>query len=366
MRGHRRAKRTWLAAAVLAAICIAGVSAGTAGAARRCRANGLVLARQSGIVLFSARHGSRAGLYLCAPSRRRPELVASGGGRLYPGVSTLQVAGSFAAFVLTTTPSENENLVVFDFAHGRRELTHYLGCFGSRACAFAAADELTQYALAADGWVAEVWRLASPYGQPRSPFVDGDRTMVATNDGVSFYSIDFGSRFSPLATTGTTLTWTSDLGGPSSVELGPGVAPASQPQSLLPCELLTATDVAAVLGPTTSSVQAGRCSYTSRTNPDLTLTLGALALSPAQPSAEESALQSTGWDAKMSDLGALHGYQKLTSTGGVTHQQLHAILGAVELSLDLTSPGANAGEQLAWLSHVALDRLFAIPVQRAL
>src|SRR5207248_10084965 len=66
---------------------------------------------------------------------------------------------------LTTTLSENENLVVFDFAHGRRELTHYLGCFGSQTCAFAAANELTQYALADNGWVAEVWELASAYGQ---------------------------------------------------------------------------------------------------------------------------------------------------------------------------------------------------------
>lgn len=365
MRGHRRAIRAWLAAAALAAIWTGTVSTETAGAARSCHASGLVLARHSGIVLFSARHGSRTGLYLCAPSRRRPELVASGGGRLYPGVSSLQVAGNFAAFVLTTTLSENENLVVFDFAHGRRELTHYLGCFGSRACAFAAADELTQYELAADGWVAEVWRLASPYGQPPSPFVDDDRTMVATHDGANFYPIDFGSRFSPLAASGNTLTWTSDLGGPTSVELGPGVVPASAPQTLPPCQLLTASDVAPVLGPTTTSVQAGRCTYTSTTNPDVTLTVGAAGLSPAQPNAEESALQSTGWDAKMSDLGPLHGYQKSTSAGGATHQQLHAFLGAVELSLDLTAPGPNAGEQLAWLSEVAFDRLFSIPVQRA-
>jgi hypothetical protein len=195
--------------------------------------------------------------------------------------------------------------------------------------------------------------------------VDDDRTMVATNDGVNFYSIDFGSRFSPLATSGNTLTWTSELGGLSSVELGPGVAPASAPQSLLPCQLLTARDVAPVLGATTSSVQSGRCTYTSTTNPDMTLTVGAVGLSGAQPSAEQSALQSTGWDAKMSDVGALHGYQKSTTTEGITHQQLHAFLGAVELSLDLAAPGRKAGEQLAWLSEVAFDRLFSIPVHRA-
>ncbi len=67
----------------------------------------------------------------------------------------------------------------------------------------------------------------------------------------------------------------------------------------------------------------------------------------------------------MSDVGGFQGYQKATITGGVIHQQLYAFQGGVELSLDLRAPGPNGGEQLAWLSDVALDRLFAIPVQRA-
>jgi hypothetical protein len=254
--------------------------------------------------------------------------------------------------------------VVFDFSRGRRELTHYLGCFGSRACAFAAANELTDFALGDDGWVAEVWRLGSAYGQPLSPSVNDDLTMVATDDGVNFYSVDFGSSLSPLATAGDTLTWTSDLGGASSIELGPGVAPSSQPQPLLPCQVLTASDVAPVMGPSTSSAEPGRCIYTSRSNPAVTLRMTVILQSSPPPSAAESALQSTGWDAKMSDAGGFHGYQKATTIAGVRHQQLSAFLGGVELSLDLTVPGTQAGEQLAWLSDVAFDRLFAIPVRR--
>jgi hypothetical protein len=303
-------------------------------------------------------------VYLCAQSRGRAELVASGGGNLYPGVSRLQVAGNFAAFVLTTSLSENESLVVFDFVHGRRELTHYLGCFGSRTCAFSQADGLTQYALAANGWVAEVWKLASAFGQTPSPYVTGDRTMVATSDAVHFYSIDFGSAFSTLATAGNTLTWTSDLGGASSVELGPAVIPQAAPQILLPCQVLTASDVAPVLGASTSTTPPGACAYTSKSNPAVTLRVSAIGLVPAQPTAAESLLRSTGWDAKMSDAGGFHGYQNSATIAGITHQHLFAFQGAVELSLDLTAPGPDAGEQLAWLSDVALDRLFAIPVQR--
>lgn len=364
MRDQHRTTRTWLIVAAVAAIFTVGLSPGPAGAKGRCHAGGFVLARQNGVILWSVRRGPRTRLYLCARSRGRAQLVASGGGNLYPGISRLQVAGNFAAFVLTTSFSENENLVVFDFLHGHRELTHYLGCFGSRACAFAQADQLTQYALAGNGWVAEVWRLASAFGQAPSPYVTGDRAMVATNDGVNFFSIDFGSRFSPLAASGNTLTWTSDLGGASSVELGPGVVPQGAPQSLLPCQVLTAGDVAPVLGESTTLAAPGRCTYTSTSNPARTLTVSAIGLAPAEPTADESLLRSSGWDAKMSDAGGFRGYQNRTTVDGVIHQQLIAFQGAVELSLDLRAPGRNAGEQLAWLTHVAFDRLFAIPVQR--
>ena len=260
--GKHRILRAWVLVVGVAA-CAVAVPAGSASAKARCHPRGLVLARRAGVVLWSVRHRSRTSVYLCARSKRRAELVASGGAHFYPGVSRLKVAGDLAAFVLTTTLSENENLVVFDYAHGRRELTHYLGCFGSRACAFATANELTDYALAADGWVAEVWRLGSAYGQPVSPYVNNDETMVATDDGVDFYSIDFGSTFSPLVASANTVTWTSDLGGISSLALGQGLPPAVSPLPLLPCQVFTPSDVSAVLGSSTISTQSGRCAYTS-------------------------------------------------------------------------------------------------------
>ncbi len=266
MRDRHRILRRWVLVAAAAA-CAAAIPASSASAKPRCHPGGLVLARHGGVVLWSVRGHGRTRLYLCAPSRRRAALVALGGGNLYPGVSRLKVAGNFAAFVLTTGFSENESLVVFDFVHGRRELTHYLGCFGSLTCAFTAANELTDYALGADGWVAEIWRLSSPYGQPSSPYVDGDQTMVATDDGVNFYSIDFGLTFSPLATNGDTLTWASDLGGPSSTELGPALVQSRPPLPVLPCQLLTPSDVAAVLGSSKISTQSGSCTYTSGSNP---------------------------------------------------------------------------------------------------
>lgn len=361
--------RTLIFVAAVTAGCAAAVFTGTAEAAPqaqraiRCHPSGLVLARQSGVVLWSVRLQSRTRLYLCTTSRRRAELVASGGYNFYPGVSRLKVTGDLAAFVLTTSLSENENLIVFDFAYGRRELTQYLGCFGTRACAFAAANELTDYAVAPDGWVAEVWRLGSAYEQSVSPYVNDDETMVATDDGADFYSIDFGSTFSPLSTNGDTVTWTSDLGGLSSVALGEDLVPAASPQPLLPCQVLTANDVAPMLGPSTSTTQPGQCTYASSTDPGMSLSV---VIDPPQPpaSAAESMLQSAGWDGKMSDAGGFRGYQEATTIAGVTHQQLHAFLGGVELSLDLSDPGSNAGEQLAWLSDVAFDQLFAIPVQR--
>jgi hypothetical protein len=128
--------------------------------------------------------------------------------------------------------------------------------------------------------------------------------------------------------------------------------------------VLTASDVAPVLGASTSTTPPGACAYTSKSNPAVTLRVSAIGLVPAQPTAAESLLRSTGWDAKMSDAGGFHGYQNSATIAGITHQHLFAFQGAVELSLDLTAPGPDAGEQLAWLSDVALDRLFAIPVQR--
>ncbi len=188
-----------------------------------------------GVVLWSVRRRLERGYTCVRAARRRAELVASGGGNLYPGRQQAEVAGNFAAFVLTTSLSENENLVVFDFMRGRRELTHYLGCFGSRACAFAAADELTQYALAGNGWVAEVWKLAAAYGQfavsvcDRRPDDGGHRRRRQLL--LDRFRLEHSRRW---LRPDNTLTWTSDLGGASSVELGSAVVPSCRAATAAP------------------------------------------------------------------------------------------------------------------------------------
>ena len=92
----------------------------------------------------------------------------------------------------------------------------------------------------------------------------------------------------------------------------------------------------------------------------MTLTVGVqTGLTPAQQTAYEDALSSAGWNSVSA------GYEKSTTRSGVTHDQLYAFTNGVQLSLDLTAPGANSSEQLGWLTGVAFDRLFGIQVQRA-
>jgi hypothetical protein len=354
--------------AAVAAACASGISATAAGAASRCHPGGRVMAQRNGVVIWSVLRNGRSTVYLCAQSRGGAHVVSSGGRFLNPHVSRLKVAGQFAAFQLITTINENVDLVVFNFVRGRRVLTQHLGCEATHACVFAQADTLTQYALASNGWVAEVWALGPPFMVTPSPFVNGDRKMVATNDAVHFYSIDFGSTFSPLTMAAGIVHWTGDLSGASSVRLGPGLIPSPSAQPLTPCELLTTSEVARVLGPNSTLAPPGTCGFSNNSNPAMSLfpIFYSHGLSAADESAAESALQSAGCDSKMSDIGGIRGYLKTTTTGGVTYLSVRAFLGDAELSMDLSSPGANAGEQLAWLSHVALNRLFAVSVQRGL
>jgi hypothetical protein len=98
----------------------------------------------------------------------------------------------------------------------------------------------------------------------------------------------------------------------------------------------------------------------------MTLVLGVqTGLTPTQVSAYETALSSDGWDDSVSSEQGFRGYQKSTVTGGVTHQQLYAFENGVQLSLDLAIPSTAASEQLAWLTDVALERLFGVQVARA-
>jgi hypothetical protein len=348
-----------MALAVAAAV---GLVAPAGAAARTCHPTGHVLARRGGAVLWSIERRRRTRVYLCVPSAGGAELVTSGGRSLDPIASKPRVAGHFAAFVLTTGLEEDANLVVFNTARAHRELTVSLGC-STHACVLGSTRDLARWAFAPNVWIAELWGLNAPFES--TSFVDGDQSLVATNDGTHSYSIDFGKPISALALSGHTLSWTADLSGEASVVLGPGVVPAAAPQPLTPCQLLTQADVTQVLGPHTSAESSGQCVYTSSASPATTLTLHiATGLSPAQISADESAVQSAGWDDVMSSGGGFPGFQNEMTSGGVSHQQLKAFENGAELSLDVTMPGASAGEQLAWLAYVSLERLFGVPVTR--
>jgi hypothetical protein len=363
--------RRFLTGAVLSAALFAAVTGvPAAGAATTCHPGAHVLARHGGVVLWSVR--GRVGgkvktrVYLCAPPKGGAELVTSGGPDLTPTVSRLKVAGHFVAFLLTTTSEQDMNLVVFDVARGRRELTDPDGCSGTRACALAAGPDLSRYALAPNGWVAEEWTLYFPYGVTSD--VSGDVVLVATNNGVRHYSVDFGSSFSALGLAGPRLNWISDLGGASSAVLGRPLVPPTAPLATGACDLLNAIDLTPVLGASSHapSTSTTHCTYTSAANPAMTLVLGVqTGLTPTQVSAYETALSSAGWDDGMSSQQGLRGFQKSSTSGGVTHQQLYAFENGVQLSLDLTIPSTAASEQLAWLTDVALERLFGVQVARA-
>ena len=367
MRTGRLVSRCVVEAVLLAAI-VPAASAAPASAAG-CHPGPHVLARADGVVLWSSQ-GKVAGkvrtrIYACASSRGGAELVISGGGtqfynHLAPSVKNLEVAGHFAAFFLKTTDHEgyrDTSLVVFDLGRARIEVNIYLYCSGgpTEACGLEPSSLISAFALAPNGWVAAARSDEGGYPDYSSSY----EYLVATEDGKHVYPVDYGT-ISALGVSGSALRWTNELGGASSAQLGPDLVPAATPQTLTSCDVITAADLTPVLGASTSSSASGQCTYTSTSDPAMTLTVGVqTGLTPAQQTAYEDALSSAGWNSVSA------GYEKSTIRSGVTHDQLYAFTNGVQLSLDLTVPGANSSEQLGWLTGVAFDRLFGIQVQRA-
>src|SRR5581483_10995145 len=94
-----------------------------------------------------------------------------------------------------------------------------------------------------------------------------------------------------------TLSWTSDPFGTSSVRLGPSVITPAVPLDLSACQLLSASDLAPVLGPnpSSSSYSSGQCTYTSTTYPGRMLTLSlTTGLTHAQMNSHELTLNNSG------------------------------------------------------------------------
>lgn len=351
-------------AAAVAVVAPAVASAKPSTSARRCRPGKHVLAHDKGVVIWSAGRHGHVSVYLCAPSKFGRHVLGAGGKQLKPSVSSLEVEGHFAAFFLTTGPARNEHLVVFNTSTERRELSEFITCAGTRACALAtAATGPPRYVLAKDGWVAEVWTIS---GYQLPDFSTNALTMVATNDGHHYYSVDFGSRLSSLSVTGNNLSWTNDLGGASSVELGAELIPGT-PQPLTACQLLETDDVTVVLGAgASSSGSASQCTYTSESNSAMKLTVSLqTGISPSQQTSDENTLQDDGWQSLNFGFGGFDEFLNSVTTGGGTHEQLDAFQNGDEWSFDLSDPGTHADEQLWWLSYVAYDRLFGIGANRA-
>jgi hypothetical protein len=347
MTGRRAA---WLACVLAGS---AAIAAPASASAKSCRPAGHVLARHKGVVFWSERQGSRTVVDVCAPPSYRTELVASGGKYLYPAVDHVSVAGHFVGFFYYTHYSDMPKWIVFDLGRGRREFT--------TSPPPSAYQDPLRFFVAPNGWVAAALLLGT---SPADPFVQEDQLLFATKDGTSYYTIDLVT-LSPVSLTGSRLHWTSSTGGASSVQVGPDLIPSSSPQPLTACEVLTASDVAPVLGETTSSSAPAHCTYASKFTAGMTLTVSLqTGLTAAQQSAQAAALTAAGWDGLVSEVGAFHEYEHATTIAGVTHQQLTGFVNGVELSLDLAMPNVDPGAELAGLADKALDRLFGVPVKR--
>lgn len=328
-----------------------------------------MLARGGGAVLWSALRRSTQGvsdrLYVCSAPRHTAQLAFAHTGDVHPRVSQLKVAGHFVGFFLTTTEGVREtDLVVFNTSKGRVELTDYVKCSGGGECA--GTPPMITYALVENGWVAEL------YGEYNAAFpdeADDVEALLATDGGQHHYPLDAGLAIADLSIVDGVLRWVSDLGGVSSVPLGPWLNSLGSPLSLPACQLLSWDDLRFVLGTLFTLVDTGRdsCERVSDQHPGrgLTLTLRT-GLPPAQVTADEQSLIELGWGfVSWPDNDALQIYMNSAVVRGRPEQQLEAFARGSQLSLTLTTPSVNGDEQLVHVANVAFDRLFGVPVQRA-
>ncbi len=371
------------ALAGLAAIAGVAALAMPANAAARCKPGHHVLARERGHAVIWAtvtRHGHRATdrLYVCISQHGGTHLLGRESGSAYPSVTHLQVAGRFVGFVLATsapfyvgtieTSRTSTALDVFDASSGRIDLSDPVSCQSSTC---SAAPVLDRYSLASNGWVTELYEVTDTRPGATAAAV---RELVATyapgatRTTRQSVPLDFGSTISGPALSGQTAAWTGDLSGTSSAALGPSLVPASTPQALSPCQLLTTTDVRPLLGPASSGSLSPGCEYASTSGPS-TLVLSVKAgLSSQQVESDVKALQNN--NSLFLIILPPGGYSMYASTtqafSGVSYEdfKFFAPSDGAEVSLELTTPSGNPDALLAWLANVAFDRLFAIPVQR--
>jgi hypothetical protein len=353
--------------AALAALSV-GTPAGQA-AAGSCRVSGHVIVQRGGVVVWTAhrpqRNGNEGSVFVCAsPSGRSVLLQRSSGGSIVSNASVTQLrfAGDFVGFfVRTNVEVYSKFLIVFDRLTGTLELRDLAECDYNDECT---GPNMTGYRLAANGWVAEVWPLEGQSLQPVG--------LLASN-GRGHYQLDL-AQISQLKISRGKLSWTSSGFGASSVKLGPRVITPRSPRHRSLCRLMTAAELAVVLGRSpSSSSSSGKCTYTSTHYPSRTLTLKLkTGLSPARLKARERALTNSPsyctmgqwWPADNNSYDLEVARADVCGSPG-TQVSWVMFANGVELSLDLTTPPANAAAPVAHLANVALDRLFGVPIRLA-
>jgi hypothetical protein len=337
--------------------------------ASSCQVTGHVLVQRGGVVVWTAhrpdRTGNEGSVFACAsPSGRTLLLQRSRGGSIVSNASVTQLkfAGHYVGFFLRTNVEVfSKFLVVLDRLHGRLELRDLAECDFNDECT---GPNMTGYRLAPNGWVAEVWPLEGQSLQPTG--------LLATN-GKRHYQLDL-ARISHLRLAHGTLSWTSNPFGTSSVKLGPSVITPPARRKLAACQLLTAAELAAVLGPSpSSSSSTGKCTYTSTAFSGRTLTLKlTTGLSPKQMAARERALTNAPlyctmgqwWPADDNFYNLEVARADLCGNPGTNVRWVIFTNGA-KVSLDLAAPPASAAPLVAHLANVAVDRLFGVPIHRA-
>jgi hypothetical protein len=131
---------------------------------------------------------------------------------------------------------------------------------------------------------------------------------------------------------------------------------------------VTVAEASAALGGATasSSSSPGQCAFTTGYTV-APLTVGfQTGLSPAQVTSSEQALLFAHWSGP---VGYKEGYASLEFRtgyhGGVERDQLDAFQTGAQLSLDVTALPPLPEDGFAWLTNVAFDRLFGVPVHRS-
>ncbi len=372
-----------LAVATLAAAMVTLLAAVAHGSTTKsCRPTGAVLARSHGVVIWHATSGGHDQVYVCGPPHHRAR-VALRPSRVNPRVSVvrawdLKVAGHFVGFRLRYTEyfrhcgdgscsmiSQSEQLlIVFDLGRGRIEFKDTARCSNPPTC-INPTVEIDGYALASNGWAAEVDNAYSDGGNIPALF--------ATNDGQHHWPLDESASISQLTLSGDVLRWTSAEGGASSVSLGPGVVFPAVPIALgNGCQLLSAVNATAMLGGPVSPIASstGQCIYASQANAASTLVVAVLTgLSAAQVSAAESQFgSSANYNSLQLAFGhGVDGVQRFLAdpAKSPSHDQLVEFMGGTEVTIDMAPRRSNSDSLLLHAGLVALDRLFGVPIQRA-